>query len=226
MSEKLLVSADDPTITCRPYVERLKATKNPRHRLMLQTIIDHDQAEARCDIEDTMATVSDNPEYGRYWSNDDIAPVGREQVREFYEALFAVGGIGNIRSDAKRLVVDDNAVVVEFMVTMVWPWWRARGLGCHLVEDDTGHYAIRRPLTTIIPFDEGLKIIGEISYGGAAYWSRVPDDDVSPGYLAWVDRWLPRSGGPIADGSDDGSIGTSGTAPSSTRRRFHSADSE
>lgn len=191
-SEDWLVSADDPTITCRAYAERLAVTTNPRHRAMLETVIEHDQAEAAFDLERTMATLASDPEYGRYWGTPYEPPHGRAGVRAFYESLFAQGGIGNLRPDPKRLVVDDYTIVAEFTVTMIWPWWKARDLGCE-IEDEAGHYANRRPLTTVMPFDNSLLMVGETSYGGTHTWERVPDHEISGGYLAWVERYLPGS---------------------------------
>ena len=187
MSDSWLVSADDPTITCRAFVERLAETTNPRHRRMLETLIEHDQAEAVCDIERTMATLTAHPVYGRFWGSVDVAPKGYSEVRAYYERLFAQGGIGNLRSTMKNLVVDDHTIVAEFCVTALWPWWKAREMGCP-GDEGPGHYAIHRPLTTVIPFDDDLKIRGETSYGGTWSWERVPDDELSSGYLAWVAR--------------------------------------
>ena len=190
MDQIWLVSADDQTITCRSYVERLAQTTNPRHRQMLETVIAHDQAEGSGDVEGTMVTLSAEPEYGRFWGPPYNAPLGRAAVRAFYEDLIANGGIGNIRPEPKRLVVDDNTIVAEFTVTMLWPWWKARELGCEIAGDE-GHYVNCRPLTTVIPFDDDLLMVGEISYGGTSTWRRLPDEQLSPGYLKWVERFHP-----------------------------------
>ena len=188
VSDKWLVSADDPTITCRAFAERLAKTTNPRHRRMLETVIEHDQAEGHRDLERTMATLSATPVYGRFWSCDDLAPVGYAEVREYYGILFAHGGIGNLRTEMKTLVVDDDTIVCELVATAIWPWRQVQELGCG-GEEGPGHYALHRPLVTVIPFDDELKIRGESSYGGAYFWERVPDDELSPGYLAWADRF-------------------------------------
>ena len=187
-----LVVADDPTVTCKAYVERLASTVNPRHRRMLATVIEHDRAETASDLERTMATLNAEPEYGRFWGTADVPPKGRAAVRSYYADLFARGGIGNLRSDVKRLVLDDYAIIAEFDVTTIWPWRTARELGCS-IDVESGHYAIRRPLVTVIPFDEAGKMCGEFSYGGTFSWQRVPDGELSLGYLAWVKCFLPNA---------------------------------
>jgi hypothetical protein len=192
MSGKWLVSADDPTITSRAFTERLRCTENPRHRQLLETVIAHDQAEAARDLEATMVTLTAEPQYGRYWGTQDVAPKGNAAVRAFYEELFSSGGIGNLKSDVKRVVVDDHTVIAEFTVTALWPWRVARSLGCS-VEEESGHFAIHRPLVTVIPFGDDLKMCGECSYGGGFWWERVPDDALSPGYRAWAERFHPAS---------------------------------
>lgn len=190
MSDKWLVSADDPTITCRAFADRLAKTANRRHRAMLETVIEHDQAEGFRDLDRTMATLAEDPVYGRFWSCDDVAPAGYAEVREYYGNLFASGGIGNLRTEMRTIVVDDHAIVCELVATSIWPWQQALKLGCE-GEEGAGHYALHRPLVTVIPFDDQLKIRGETSYGGAFSWERVPDDELSPGYLAWADQFHP-----------------------------------
>lgn len=187
----MLLSVDEPTITCRPYVDRLKETVNPRHRKLLETVIEHDQAEAACDIEGTMATLTNAPEYVRFWGSEDVAPKGYAEVRSFYEGLFARGGIGNLTPDVKRIVVDDHTVIAEFTVTAVWPGWVAKDLGCD-ISDEAGYYAIHRHLTTVIPFDDDLKMSGERSYGGGISCTRVPAKELSAGYFGWVEKFHPR----------------------------------
>ena len=40
-----------------------------------------------------------------------------------------------------------------------------------------------------VPFDDEGRMVGEISYGHCPNphdWDRVPDDELTPGYLAWL----------------------------------------
>jgi hypothetical protein len=74
----------DQSISWQQLEERLARTTDPRHRRMLQTVIDHATAESRGDVDGLMATLSDDPQYHFWSAGRDWGPKGRAGVRSFY----------------------------------------------------------------------------------------------------------------------------------------------
>lgn len=193
MTTRWHVAADDPTYTQREFFALLETTQSPRHRAMLETLIRHDRAEIDCDIETVMSTLAPEPEYG--WTpGGGKAPKGVDEVRAHYAAMFARGGIGNLTVRRERVLIDDRAIMMEHRVTRIVPWGVAERAG-HAVPERRGHYAVHSDLATVVVFDDEARIIGEKSYGfgqNPPPIERVPDDELSPGYLAWIERFMPQ----------------------------------
>ena len=195
MSTRWLVSADDPTISHRDFIDLLERTRNPRQRRILETVIRHDRAEADRDMERVMATLSPEPVYRRWGATGDTGPKGTEAVRAHYEAMFARGGIGNLTVKRETIVMDDGAIAIEHRVSHIWPWRLAEEAG-YKVPERQGHYACHVHLATLISFDDDALIIGETSYGfppSPIDFEPVADDELSPGYLNWLRQFRPES---------------------------------
>lgn len=185
MSKKWQVAADDLSVMWKQYEERLAGIDTPRRRQVLGTLIEHLRTEASSDLEGVMRTVSPRAAFRH---PDGTGPKGLAEIRSFYEATFASGGIGNMAVDTHRIVVDDDAIVNEYTLTMLLPWQLAKQQG-YVIADESGHYAVRRRLCTMLPFDEDGLMLGEITYScdvDPHDCERVPDDQLSPGYLQWL----------------------------------------
>src|SRR5258708_1397684 len=102
----------DQSITWQQLEQRLARTTNPRHRTMLQTVIDHARCEAGGDVDALMATLSEDPQYHFWAGGYDWGPKGKEAVRAYYEH-FVASGAGFFESEMVRLVVDDDNVMTE-----------------------------------------------------------------------------------------------------------------
>ena len=176
----------DQSISWQRLEERLARTTNPRHRQMLQVVIDHAKAESSGDVDGLMATLSDDPQY-HFWSNgQDWGPKGRDGVRAFYES-FVASGAGFFESHKARTVVDDENVVTESVMRGIVPGTVAQARGC-AVEDVNGHYLVTARTAIFWPFDEDGKLIGEDSYGSSdGSVERVPDDELPAEYVAMLD---------------------------------------
>ena len=59
----------DPSRSWAAVEERLAATENLRHRLLLQVLLDHLEAEATKDFDRLLSTLSDDPQY-HFWIPD------------------------------------------------------------------------------------------------------------------------------------------------------------
>lgn len=186
-----LPSDNDPSIVLREYQERLATLENPRHRAMLETLIEHIRTVLVGDLEGVMATMADDSAFKMWTPAGDVGKKGTEEVRRRYAEGFAHGG-GSIRNQINKLenfVVDDNTIVLEMTESRVLPGRVARDRGYDVPDD--GNYAVYRHCAVIIPFDEKARIRGEYNYGmgyppAPNDWDRIPDGDLSPEYRAWL----------------------------------------
>jgi len=177
----------DQSISWQGLDERLARTTNPRHRKMLQTVIDHARAETEGDVDGLMATLSDDPQYHFWSAGRDWGPKGRAAVRAFYEQ-FVASGAGFFESHKPRIVVDDDNVVTESVMRGIVPGVVARARGCE-VPDENGHYVVTARTAIFWPFNDACELIGEDSYGSSdvTECQRVPDDELPRAYVAMLD---------------------------------------
>jgi len=167
--------------------DRLAATENPRHRQMLEVVIEHAKAEADCSVERLMATLIDDPQYHFWVRGRDVGPKGRDAVRSYYEQ-FATSGGAVFESPKDRVVVDDHHVVTEAEVRNYVSGAIATARG-YSVPDDTGHYLVRFRNVVFFEFaDDPAHALCEDSYTqiDPDAWERVEDDDLPPSYVAYL----------------------------------------
>jgi hypothetical protein len=177
----------DQSVSWQQLEERLAKTTDPRHRTMIQTVIDHAKAEAEGDVDGLMATLVADPQY-HFWRNaQDWGPKGPAAVRAFYED-FVVSGAGFFESYKPRIVVDDDNVVTECVMRGIVPGAVARQRGCD-VPDVNGHYVVTARTVIFWPFNEDGVLIGEDSYGSSDVtdFQRVPDDQLPAEYVAMLE---------------------------------------
>lgn len=132
-------------------VARRDATDDPRHRQMLDVVIEHAKAEADRSVERLMATLVDDPQYHFWVQGRDVGPKGADAVRAYYEQ-FVRGGGAIFESPKERIVVDDHCVVSEAEVTNLVSGAIARARGYH-VPDADGYYLVR--FRNVVWFDFG-----------------------------------------------------------------------
>ena len=130
----------DQAISWRGVEERLERTTDPRHRRMLETVIEHAKAESRGDVDGLMATLGDDPQY-HFWSGGtDWGPKGADGVRAYYEG-FVASGAGFFESSKVRIVVDDDNVVTESVMRGIVPGRVAQQRG-YPISDVDAHYLV------------------------------------------------------------------------------------
>ncbi|MEB3982431.1 nuclear transport factor 2 family protein [Mycobacterium sp. 663a-19] len=153
----------DPTKTFRLLEERIAKTTNPRHLLMLERLLDHAKGEATLDLDRVMSTLAPNPRYVAWGAPEDMSPVGREAVRNFYEGTIVKGGQWCLEFEMDRIVVDDDTVVTEGYFRSLYYGADAASRGFP-VDDQDGFHLLTLRMLIVWPFDaEGL-IIGEETY--------------------------------------------------------------
>jgi hypothetical protein len=177
----------DPSVTWRDLEARLATTTNPRHRQMLQVVIDHGKAEAVGDVDALVGSLSADPEY-RFWSQGrDVGPKGRAEIRSFYDD-FVASGAGFFESRKIRIVVDDDTIVTENAMRGIVSGHLARARG-YAIDDLDGHYFVTNRTVILWVFDESCALVGEDSYASTdvSDIQRVPDDQLPADYLAMLD---------------------------------------
>ena len=116
----------------------------------MKLVDEHNQAEMDLDLDRTLATLNDAPDYK--FNNDEFR--GRETVRAFYADLFT--GFPDFHVEVVRRYVSDEAIILEELVsgTHKGQW---NGIPA------TGR-RIQLPVCVIFPFDENDRLSGERSY--------------------------------------------------------------
>lgn len=192
MSPRWQLPSADPSIALRDYESHLATLDNPRHRKMLETLIDHVRTVLIGDLEGVMATMVAEPEFSTWSSKGDVGPKGGDTVRAGYAGAFARpgGAITNQVNKVERFVIDDDTIALELTETRIWPAKQAKEQG-YSVEATAGNFAVRRRCAVVIPFDDQALIQGEMNYGfGWAVnpldFELVADEDLSAEYAAWL----------------------------------------
>lgn len=176
----------DQSLSWQALEARLAITENPRHRQLLQLVIDHAKAEAVGDVDGLMASLVADPAY-HFWSNaGDYGPKGYDGVRQYYEAFWRSGG-AVFTYPMERIVVDDSTICHEGVLTTLAPWEVAKERGYSIPEED-GHYLLRMRVVVFWPFDDEGLALGEDSYGAVSAddFERVPSDELPQVYIDYL----------------------------------------
>jgi hypothetical protein len=166
--------------------ERLDRTEDPRHRQLLQVVIDHVQGEIARDVDALMGTLVAEPDYHFWVGGKDVGPKGYEGIRTYYEDFVADGG-AVLESVKDRIVVDDDTISHEGPVRNLVSGTIAARRG-YTVPDTSGHYLVRFRNVVWWSFDETGKARGEDSYSTfhPDDWERVPDAELPACYLEYL----------------------------------------
>jgi hypothetical protein len=159
----------DQAVGWRELEDRLAATESPRHRKLLETVINHAKAEAVCDLDGLMKTLVADPQYHFWRAGKDFGPKGYDGVRQYY-ADYAASGAAILSSFKERIIVDDTSIGHEGTISTLVSGKIARARG-YLIDDEAAHYLVRARVTILWSFDEeGL------AYGEDSYSSTDPED--------------------------------------------------
>jgi steroid delta-isomerase-like uncharacterized protein len=120
----------------------------------MKLIEEHCQAEMDLDLDRTLATLNEAPDYKI--NNDEFS--GRERVRAFYANMFT--GFPDLKLEITRRYVSDDAITVEATVSGthngLWNGIPATGR------------RIQLPFCTIFLFDENDRLTGERTHFDSA----------------------------------------------------------
>lgn len=116
----------------------------------IKLIDEHNEAEMALDLDRTLATLNEAPDYKI--NNDEFS--GRDSVRAFYADLFM--GFPDLKLEITRRYVSDDAITIEVTLT-----------GTHKNQwigiPATGRQ-VKLPFCVIFPFDENDRLTGERAY--------------------------------------------------------------
>jgi hypothetical protein len=173
----------DPRVTYRKVEERLETETDPVLRRNLETLLAHMKAEMAGDVDRLLATLSENPQYHAYGSDDPASsPVGRDGVRAFYDRFIA-SGAGQLQLDIDRLVVDKECILTEGLMRIAYPG-RTLGAMDIDVDDPDAYYMYEARMATLWPFDEHGLAKGEDTYTGGDGFAGIADRKLAPDDIA------------------------------------------
>jgi hypothetical protein len=171
----------DPRITWQKTEERLALETDPTLRRNLELLLQHQKAEAALDLEQLMATVSDNARYETF-GDDGSVIVGKPGVRRFYEE-FATSGAHRLQFETERLVVDRNCILTEGIMRMAWPGRTLLTKGIE-VDDPQAYYLYEARMAILWPVSEDGLFIGEDTYVGGNGFQGIEGRKIDPSDIA------------------------------------------
>lgn len=176
--------------TLKPLDDRIAQTTNPRHLALLRNYRDHLLAEIAGDTDAIMKTQCQDPQYHFYGAGrGDTGPKGHQQVRAFYDHIFA-NGYNKLRYVIDRFVIDDRALFFEGQMDIVFPGRALQGMGVE-VDDELALYVYSYRQAAIFHYDEKGDCTGEDTYSDGTL---TPDRirKLTPGEIETLPR-VPRS---------------------------------
>jgi hypothetical protein len=137
------------------------------------------KAEMAGDVDGLLVTLSDDVAYHAYGNDDPVSnPVGRDQVRAFYDR-FIGSGAGQLQLDVDRLVVDRDCILTEGLMRIAYPGRTLRAMGIE-VDDGDAYYLYEARMATLWPFDENGLARGEDTYTGGDGFAGIADRKLAP----------------------------------------------
>lgn len=180
----------DQTLTYVDIGEKMAATTNPRHKLMLERLYQHSRGEVEEDLEAVLSTLAPEPVYKIQTQGPEMNPRGMENVRRFYiEQIFGKGR-HVLESTKERIIVADDAIITEGVIRMIL-WGRDLiDQGNPAADDPDGVYLLTYNSLIVWPYDEEARIVGEESW---AYYPpdcirKIDPQDAPEGFHRYVAR--------------------------------------
>jgi hypothetical protein len=170
----------DASVTWTKVEQRLQSETDPILRRNLETILLHMKAEAAGDIDGLLDTLSEDVAYHAYGNPDrpELNPVGKDEVRGFYERFIASGAT-RLQLDIDRLVVDRACVLTEGLMRMAYPGRTLAAQGIE-VDDQDAFYLYEAHMAVLWPMDEDGLARGEDTYTGTDGFAGIAGRKLRP----------------------------------------------
>jgi hypothetical protein len=181
----------DQSLTYAAIEQRLANTTNPRHRMMLERLLQHSRGECEADLEAVMATLAPNPVYRTWQAGPEMNVDGTEAVRAFY--INEVFGKGRHVFEAPkyRIVVDDDTIITEGISRTVI-WGRDLIAAGASVDDADACYVYNIRILVVWPYDENGYLLGEEGWSAPVPGplEKLADEDVPAIFKTYVQERL------------------------------------
>ena len=152
----------EPAVAARRLRERLAKTESARQRAMLETVIEHLEAEEAMSLDRLLATLAPEPRYHLWANGADYGPKSREAVADYYTQL-VVDNRAVLEFDIDRIVVDDDCVVTEGWIRAINKGAIAKARGW-IVDDADADYLVTQRVVIFWPFNDAGQMVGEDGY--------------------------------------------------------------
>ncbi|MBW2272056.1 MAG: hypothetical protein JRG96_02195 [Deltaproteobacteria bacterium] len=167
--------------------KELEQIQEPQRRRILENFIEHAEAEASGKYEALMASCSRKSQVYATHGSEFTAPQSYEELEQHYHGLIAMN-LYLIHFEAEKLVVGDDAVVIEGLVHQLYPGNLLEPVFGVSIEDPDGVYMLtKRTLVTFV-FDEDGKGAGEHAWTDspttADDFTRIAPDQVPAAFYA------------------------------------------
>ena len=172
----------DPALMVSRVRDRLERTTDPRHRRMLEQVLEHLSGEVGFDLDQLMdAYPVPEPQYRLWRDGEDVGPKGRDAVRGWYEGYLRARGLV-LQYDIETIVVDDDTIVTDGFMWAVLPGPAMRQRGVPPEAELSRVYLKRYRNCILWPFNAAGELVGEESHlsgslGPSHLWL-LRDEDV------------------------------------------------
>ena len=181
----------DQKLTYAAVEQRLADTVNPRHRLLLERLLQHMRGECEADLDAVMATLAPHPVYRTWHGGPELNVEGTEAVRRFYiEQVFGKGR-HVFEAPKYRIVVDDHAIITEGISRMVM-WGRDLMDAGATVDDPDAVYVYQVRILIVWPYDEQGYLLGEEGWSAPVPTAleKLDDADVPESFKSYLQTRL------------------------------------
>jgi hypothetical protein len=178
----------DQTITYKGVEAKLAATTNPRHRKILEQLLQHSRGEVEEDLDAVLGTLCKDPLYRSSIGTPEMNPQGMEGVIRFYKEQIFGKGRHCLESTKPRILVSDDAIVTEGTVRSVHWGQDLIDTGTQGVDAD-GFYLLTYQMLIVWPYDEQCRITGEESWSrrtGSNYMQKITEADLPESFARYV----------------------------------------
>ena len=160
----------DPHKSWLPLREKANEIENINHKILLNEVANHMEAEIKGQLDPLMNTLTAEPVY-HFWRVSDVNMIlnGYEEVSGFYSNMFQNGG-EQFEVVTKRIIVNDDGVITEGKVKQVYTKDNLKLMGLTKDTfseiDNSDLWLSNTQLITVWPSDPDLKLVGEDIYFG------------------------------------------------------------